>query len=169
MRGDRGGNFEAFMKKCGISGIRDVALTYATQNDLVTYDVISEKYQITKSVVRRCIEYAIIYSLVDYNVALKAREKAHRNQIKHMTRYAVFTKSDRYYEGLFQKRLAYEETLPDAREIMSKLNMLRYQRDTHEGYSSDKDINEGYPSKEDIEWEIFKLEEQLNLLKSMKT
>lgn len=51
----------------------------------------------------------------------------------------------------------------------NELEMLRHQRDTHEGYTCDKDIDEGYPSKDDIEWKIFKLEEQLKKLKSMKT
>ena len=77
-------DFKTFFKNSGVNGIRNVTLAYALEADSTTFDVLSERYGITRRSVRHCIEHCIINCIVDYDTAMQVKEKAHRNQMKHM-------------------------------------------------------------------------------------
>lgn len=110
-------NFKTFFKNSGVNGIRNVTLAYAFEADSTTFDVLSERYGITRRSVRHCIEHCIINCLVDYDTAMHVKEKSHRNQMKHMKKDSVRTTSDKFYEKLFGKRLTYVKNLPDEKVI----------------------------------------------------
>ena len=110
-------DFKTFFKNSGVNGIRNVTLAYAFEADSTTFDVLSERYGITRRSVRHCIEHCIINCLVDYDTAMHVKEKSHRNQMKHMKKDSVRTTSDKFYEKLFGKRLTYVKNLPDEKVI----------------------------------------------------
>ena len=110
-------NFEKFMQKSGVHGIRNVALDYAYTGDTTTFSVISEKYGISKKAIQDCIEYAIVNCLIDYDEAILIKEKSHRNQAIHFNDKPVRTKSDKHYEDLLQRRLSYVKNLENTQVI----------------------------------------------------
>lgn len=133
-----------FIKEIGVNVAKDVALSYAYENDFVTYDELSIMYGIKKDAVRKCIEYCIIYCIIELGDAIAAKNKAHRNQIKHMPRYSVRTKSDDFYDKLFAQRLKYIKYLLNVEKICE----LQYKEQTYDDYVCDADIEDGYPSKD---------------------
>lgn len=139
--------FKEYMHKNGNAGITSVALDYACERDAITYDVISQKYCISKSAVKNCIEYCIIYCLIDLEDAIKAKNKAHRNQLKHISRYAVRTQSDYYYDKLFKQRLEYIESILNIEKICE----LQHKGQTYDNFVCDADIQDGYPAKDEFE------------------
>lgn len=110
-------NFKDFFEKSGVTGVKNVALTYAHGNDTVTFSSISDSFMITERAVQHCIKHAIINCICSYKEALLIKEKAHRNQLKHMKETSVRTTSDKYYEGILRKRLEFVKELPDERVI----------------------------------------------------
>ena len=110
-------NFNSFMQRSGVCGIRNVTMDYAYKDDSVTFDALVEKYGITRRAVGHCIDYAIINCLVSYNTGILVKKKSHRNQSKHMKVKSVRTPSDKHYDEIFDKRLAYIKNLPDEKVI----------------------------------------------------
>ena len=171
-------NFERFMQKSGVHGIRSVALDYAYNGDAITFSVLSEKYGISKNAIQNCIEYAIVNCLIDYKEAILIKEKSHRNQAMHYKGNPVRTKSDKYYEDLLQRRLSYVKDLEDMqkgnvftsalkdearmrlREIDSHLDQLLSQFQAHQNYVSSEDVSEGYSSYDEFDYKIFKLRQE---------
>ena len=152
-------NFNDFFEKFGVYGIRNVTIAYACENDAITYSILSERYGITRNAVQHCIEYSITNCLVNYKVAILAKNKAHRNQIKHMPKNSIRTSSDRYYEELLNKR--------SVKEIESQLDMLRHQSETHESFVCNADIKDGYPTQATIDLRIDQLEKELLALRKL--
>ena len=110
-------NYETFYKDSGVAGIKNVARAYAFEADTTTFDVLSERFNITNRAVRHCIEHAIVNCMIDYESSVLIKEKAHRNQTKHMNKSSVRTLSDKYYEELFRRRLAYVRKLSNEKVI----------------------------------------------------
>ena len=110
-------NFKDFFEKSGVAGVKNVALSYAYGNDTVTFSSISDNFSITERAVQHCIKHAIINCICSYKDALLIKEKAHRNQLKHMKETSVRTTSDKYYESILRKRLEFIKNIPDERVI----------------------------------------------------
>ena len=158
-------NFKKFMEKSGIMGIKHVALEYATENDFVTYDVLSKRHGITKNAVRCCIEYCIIYCIIEMKDAMAAKNKAHRNQMKYISRYAVRTKSDDFYDRIFRERQEYVESiLGSKKELMSRRDEAEFKSKSHHDYVSSADINDGYSSQNAFDIQQEKLTKEIALL-----
>ncbi len=161
-------SFKTFMKKSGIKGVKDVALEYATENDFVTYDVLSKRHGITKDAVRCCIEYCIIYCIIETKDAIAAKNKAHRNQMSYMSRYAVRTKSDEFYDRIFRERLAYVESILGSKEeLMSRRDEAKFKSKSYHDYVSSADINDGYSSQNTFDIQQEKLMKEIALLNEL--
>lgn len=106
-------NFETFLKSSGLKGVREVALVYALEGDTTTIDEVMVRYRLSKRAVRHCIKLAIVECLIDYATAIMIKQKAHRNQAKHLKETSVYTKSDAYFDKLLRERAKYIETLPE--------------------------------------------------------
>ncbi len=109
------------IKKNNFNLITEIALDYATSEDDVTLTVLSEKYNISYSTVRSCIRYAVIHCLVYFTDVRKMKNKAHRNQVRHIQnpKGEVVTSSDKYYA-----RLIYNRRFNLARILDKKINEL---------------------------------------------
>ncbi len=100
-------SFKQFFQENGQSGIKDVAIEYATEKDVVNIDSLSDKYNLSTSAVKQCFEYAIVNCLVSYKTAMSMKGKAHRNQMRHISYNVSETSSDKYYDEIFRKRMSY--------------------------------------------------------------
>ena len=97
-------SFKAFLASTGDSMVKTIATEYATENDTVTLEKIAEKYNLTGYAMRQLIDYAISHCIVSFQIAVFIREKAHRNQSRHSNVESHFTKSDLYYDEIFNTR-----------------------------------------------------------------
>ncbi len=120
------------IKKNHYNLITDVALDYATSQDDVTITVLSEKYDISYSTVRACIRYAVIHCLVHFTDVKKMKNKAHRNQVRHIQNpeKSIVTSSDKYYNKLICKRRfnfvkALDEKLNELHKLDKELTSLK--------------------------------------------
>lgn len=106
--------------------IADVALDYASSDDDVTLTVLSEKYNISYSTVRSCIRYAVIHCLVHFTEVRKMKNKAHRNQVRHIKNHKgeIVTSSDKYYARLiFNRRFNLASILDKKVNELHRLDM----------------------------------------------
>ena len=60
-------SFKEYLNSTGMDGIKKIALEYATENDSVTLNSLSEKYNLSNSAVKKVLEYAIVNCIVSYD------------------------------------------------------------------------------------------------------
>lgn len=97
--------FSSFLATSGTDGIKRLALEYATEDDTVTLVSIAQKYNMSSKTMKKIFEYAIVNCLVSYQTAKFMQTKAHRNQTRHLKEEPDNTPSDKYYNGLLERRL----------------------------------------------------------------
>ena len=95
-------NYSKFMNfkhnhKLNNTQIAEIALEYANSADEFARTFLTTKYGISKYVFYKCLDYAIIYMLVDANTCKKIRSKRLRNQGSH-------NQSGNYTSALYHDR-----------------------------------------------------------------
>ncbi len=107
MAEDRNKSFTTFLKEKGVGGIKLVALDYATNDAFTTIDALADVYNLSPVTISKIIRYAIENCVITYQMCIRIKEKAHLNQVRHITKgNRRHTPSDSYYDELLENRKA---------------------------------------------------------------
>ena len=115
---ERKTNFELFLDKVGSGGIKSIALDYATSDTFTTLRSLADAYNVSESIVSQSIKYAIEHCLITYQQSISIKEKARRNQLRHIKDGQSWSApSDSYYEEVLANRKKFVNTLRDERML----------------------------------------------------
>ena len=110
-------SFKEVFEELGDIGVKEIASEYANEDDSVTYNFLSDKYNITLPGLKKLIDYAITNCVISYKTAILIEDKARRNQLRHYKHRSDVTSSDTYYATLFEKRLKFVKSLNNSEVI----------------------------------------------------
>ena len=107
--------FSELLKREGDTGIRRIAVAYASSSCFDTQEVIAEREGVAESCVSKCIRYAFENCLISHQMCQNIVAKAHNAQVRHINKGERMSPSDRYYQGLLRARMEYIRNMRDER------------------------------------------------------